>query len=214
MYKFNKNLDYFNFIKFIFQKNMEEDTEYQKLSVEDRVVHKLWKARVHGYEELTKTFQQIDDEKSPEFAKYLGLVKKFVVDSNVMGQEKGLEATLAYVENYANADRTVGEVMSGIVSKCIAAPKTKTRELAVQLTLMYVEIEKQEAVLDELIKGMENKNPKTVAACINTTTLALKEFGPKVINVKKLIKKLQPLLSDRDKNVRDETKALTIEIYR
>lgn len=92
---------------------VEEETEFQKLAVEDRVVHKLWKARVHGYEELTKLFRQIDDEKSPEFAKYLGLVKKFVVDSNAMGQEKGLEATLAYVENYANADRTVGEVMAG-----------------------------------------------------------------------------------------------------
>lgn len=123
---------------------MEEDTEYQKLPVEDRVVHKLWKARVHGYEELTKLFRQIDDEKSPEFAKYLGLVKKFVVDSNVMGQEKGLEATLAYVENYANADRTVGDVMSGIVAKCIAAPRAKTRELAVQIILMYIEIEKHE----------------------------------------------------------------------
>lgn len=193
---------------------MEEDTEYQKLIVEDRVVHKLWKARVHGYEELTKTFRQIDDEKSPEFAKYLGLVKKFVVDSNVVGQEKGLEATLAFVENYANADRTVGEVMGGIVSKCIAASKTKTRELAVQLVLMYVEVEKHENVLDELVKGMDNKNPKTVTACINATTLALREFGPKVINVKKLFKKIQVLMSDRDKSVRDETKALTIEIYR
>lgn len=193
---------------------MEEDTSYQKLPVEDRVVHKSWKARVHGYEELTKTFQRIDDEKSPEFAKYLGVVKKFVVDSNVMGQEKGLEATLAYVENYANADRTVGEVMAGIVSKCMSASKAKTRELSVQIVLMYVEIEKHENVLDELIKGMDNKNPKTVVACINTTTMALREFGPKVVFVKKLFKKLQPLLSDRDKNVRDEAKALTIEIYR
>lgn len=193
---------------------MEEDTEYQKLPVEDRVVHKLWKARVHGYEELTKLFRQIDDEKSPEFAKYLGLVKKFVVDSNVMGQEKGLEATLAFVENYANADRTVGEVMAGIVTKCISAPKAKTRDLAVQIVLMYIEIEKHEVVQEELMKGMDIKNPKTVAACVNTTTMALKEFGPKVINVKKLIKKMHTLLADRDKNVRDETKAMVIEIYR
>lgn len=193
---------------------MEEDTEFKKLPVEERVVHKLWKARVHGYEELTKLFRQIDDEKSSEFAKFLGLVKKFVIDSNAMGQEKGLEATLAYVENYANAGKTVGEVMSGIVTKCIAAPKTKTRELAVQITLMYVEIEKQEAVQEELLKGMELKNPKIVAACISAVTLALHEFGSKVINVKPLIKKMPTLLADRDKTVRDECKAMVIEIFR
>lgn len=125
-----------------------EDDEYKKLPPEERCVHKLWKARVSAYEEVTKLFKQIDDEKSPEFGKYLGLVKKFVTDSNAVGQEKGLEATLAYVENYAHAGKTVSEVMSGIVTKCIAAPKTKTRELALQVSLMYVEIEKYEAVSD------------------------------------------------------------------
>lgn len=191
-----------------------EDEEYKKLPIEDKCVHKLWKARVCGYEEVTKLFRQIDDEKSPEFGKYLGLVKKFVTDSNAMGQEKGLEAALAYVENYAHAGRTVSEVMSGVVTKCIAAPKTKTRELALQLTLMYIEIEKFEAVEDELIKGMELKNPKIVTACVNACTTALREFGSKVINVKPLLKKISVLLADRDKGVRDETKLMIIEMYR
>jgi len=33
----------------------------------------------------------------------LGLIKKFVIDSNAVAHEKGLEATLAYVENAAAA---------------------------------------------------------------------------------------------------------------
>ncbi|XP_055685524.1 protein mini spindles [Lutzomyia longipalpis] len=193
---------------------MEEDTEFKKLPVEERCVHKLWKARVSGYEDATKLFREFDDEKSPEWNKFVGLVKKFVVDSNVMAQEKGLEATLAFVENCGFASRTVGEVMSGIVSKCIGAPKAKTKDLAVQISLMYIEIEKQEMVMEELIKGMENKNPKIGAACIAATTLALREFGSKVIAVKPIVKKIATLLSDRDKNVRDEAKVLTIEIYR
>lgn len=64
-----------------------------------------WKARVAGYEEANKLFQTLGDEKSPEFSKYLGLVKKFVVDSNAVAQEKGLEATLTYVENAAVAGK-------------------------------------------------------------------------------------------------------------
>lgn len=191
-----------------------EDEEYKKLPVEDRCVHKLWKARVNGYEEVTKLFKQIDDEKSPEFGKYLGLVKKFVTDSNAMGQEKGLEATLAYIENYAHAGKTVSEVMSGIVLKCMAAPKTKTRELALQITLMYVEIEKQEAVIEELLKGMDQKNPKIVASCVVACTIAIREFGLKIIAPKPLVKKLPSLFSDRDKTVRDEARQLAIEMYR
>jgi len=71
------------------------------------VLNKAWKARLAGYEEATKLFVTSGDEKSPEFLKYLGLIKKFVVDNNAIAQEKGLEASLAFVENYANAGRLV-----------------------------------------------------------------------------------------------------------
>jgi cytoskeleton-associated protein 5 len=62
-------------------------------------VFQAWKARVAGYEEATKLFNKIDDEKSPEFSRYLGLIKKFVTDSNAIAQEKALETVAAFVEN-------------------------------------------------------------------------------------------------------------------
>ncbi len=58
----------------------------------------LWKARVAGYEECMKLFPTLD-EKSPEFSKFLGLVKKMTTDSNAIAQEKALEAVLLFVEN-------------------------------------------------------------------------------------------------------------------
>ena len=58
----------------------------------------VWKARVAGYEEATKLFGTLD-EKSSEFNKYLGLVKKMTTDSNAIAQEKGLDAVLLFVEN-------------------------------------------------------------------------------------------------------------------
>ncbi|XP_045453489.1 protein mini spindles [Melitaea cinxia] len=193
---------------------MEDENEYKKLPTEEKCVHKLWKARVAGYEEAIKLFNQIDDEKAPEWNKYLGLIKKFVTDSNAVAQEKGLEAALVFVENCGHAGKTTGEVMSGIVAKCIAAPKTKTKDLALQVTLMYIEIEKHEIVEEELLKGMEQKNPKVVAACISALNTALKQFGNKVIAIKPMVKKIPILLADRDKGVRDEMKALVIEMHR
>jgi len=44
---------------------MDEDTEYLKLPLEERMVHKLWKARVSGYEEAKKLFGQVSSISHP-----------------------------------------------------------------------------------------------------------------------------------------------------
>ena len=42
----------------------EDESEYLKLPVEDRCVHKIWKARVSGYEEAVKLFAKWDGDDS------------------------------------------------------------------------------------------------------------------------------------------------------
>lgn len=61
-----------------------------------------------------------------------------------------------------------------IVTKCIGATKSKIKDSAVQICLMYIEIEKQDVVVEELIKGTEHKNPKISAACVSALTQGLK----------------------------------------
>ncbi len=41
---------------------MEDETEYLKLPLEERCVHKIWKARVSGYEEAVKLFAKWDGD--------------------------------------------------------------------------------------------------------------------------------------------------------
>ena len=38
----------------------EDESEYLKLPVDERCVHKSWKARVSGYEEAKKLFVQVN----------------------------------------------------------------------------------------------------------------------------------------------------------
>lgn len=64
--------------------------------------------------------------------------------------------------------------MTGLISKCYGAPKSKTRDIAVQITLMFIEIEKQDIVIEELIKGMDHKFPKIVTTCIKAVTQSIK----------------------------------------
>lgn len=87
-----------------------------------------------------------------------------------------MEVTLLYLANAGlpQAGRIVAEIMSGVVAKCITASKAKSKELAMDIALMCVEVEKFEAVQEELMKGMEHKNPKVLAGCINIFTEVLR----------------------------------------
>ncbi|KAJ8281337.1 hypothetical protein GJAV_G00066360 [Gymnothorax javanicus] len=193
---------------------MADDSEWMKLPIDQKCEHKVWKARLSGYEEAAKLFQTMEDEKSPEWSKYLGLIKKFVTDSNAVAQLKGLEAGLAYIENAHVANKTTGEVVSGVVSKVFNQPKPRAKELGMEICLMYVEIEKGEIVQEELIKGLDNKNPKIVVACVETLRKALSEFGSKIVSLKPIVKLLPKLFESREKAVRDEAKLLAVEIYK
>jgi cytoskeleton-associated protein 5 len=192
---------------------MGDDSEWTKAPTEEKVEHKNWKARLQGYEECCKLFRMCDDPKNPVYLNYLGLVKKFVVDSNEVAKDKALDAVLAFVENVPAAAKTVGEVLPGLINKCLNG-KAKTKEKAFEIILMYIEAEKQEIVEEELIKGLDNKQPKIVQACLEILRRAINEFSSKVIPIKPIIKFVPKLLEDRDKMVRDETKLLAIEMYR
>uniref|UniRef100_A0A8C4HMH1 Cytoskeleton associated protein 5 n=1 Tax=Dicentrarchus labrax TaxID=13489 RepID=A0A8C4HMH1_DICLA len=193
---------------------MGDDSEWMKLPIDQKCEHKVWKARLNGYEEALKLFQRIEDEKSPEWGKYLGLMKRFVTDSNAVAQLKGLEAALAFVENAHVAGKTTGEVVSGVVTKVFNQPKARAKELGADICLMYIEIEKAEVVQDELLKGLDNKNPKIVVACIETLRKALSEFGSKIVTLKPVVKILPKQFESREKAVRDEAKLLAVEIYK
>ena len=114
---------------------------------------------MNGYEEATKQFRTWDED-DPRWKSYLGLAKKMVTDTNAVAQEKGLECCLAFAENCKAATKTAAEVVDGLVAKCVAAPKTKTKDFATQICLMYCEIETHEKVIEQLLAGFANKNPK------------------------------------------------------
>ncbi|XP_070200256.1 cytoskeleton-associated protein 5-like isoform X2 [Littorina saxatilis] len=195
---------------------MGDDSEWMKLPAEEKCGHKVWKARVAGYEEMIKIFNALDNEKSPEFSKFAGLMKKVVTDNNAVAQDKGLDLVTTFVENASTqiAARTINEVVPGVVTKCLNSPKQKTKDKGMEIIMLYIELDKPDVVQECLMAGLENKNPKVVIGTIQCLRMGLRDFGTKVMQVKPLLKFLPKLLDDRDKNVREETKQLVIELYR
>lgn len=51
------------------------------------------------------------------------------------------------------------------MSKCLGG-RAKTKERAFDILLMYIEIDKNAEVEEELVKGLENKQPKVVQASL------------------------------------------------
>lgn len=85
-----------------------------------------------------------------------------------------MDAALSFVQYAQCASKTFGDVGQHISSKCLGGSKAKLKEKGQQILLMYVEIEQQNAVIEEMVANMEAKNPKVVAASVETLRMGLK----------------------------------------
>uniref|UniRef100_A0A4W3JM28 Cytoskeleton associated protein 5 n=1 Tax=Callorhinchus milii TaxID=7868 RepID=A0A4W3JM28_CALMI len=138
---------------------MADESEWMKLPIDQKCEHKIWKARLNGYEEALKLFQKISDEKNPEWAKYLGLIKKFVTDSNAIAQLKGLEATFAYVQRAHVAGNEFGSKIVQLKPIVKVLPKLfESREKAVRDEAKLLAVEVYKWIRDALRPPLQNIN--------------------------------------------------------
>ena len=194
---------------------MEDEIDFSRLSLEELCTHKKsWKARKQGYEQAEKLFLTCDSETSQAVSRFAYLLKDIAGDANVVALDKGLDAVLAFVDNASIAPKTANDVCTPLVMKCLASVKQNVQKKAREILLLYCEIGRGDVVQDELIKGLQQKNPKAIVGCLKAITECLKEFGSGVLTVKPLVKPIVTLLEDRDKTVRDESKSLVVEMYR
>lgn len=196
-----------------------EQDDYSSLPIEDRLTHKVWKVRLNAYEESTRAFTSSPDENAACFKPYNNdpeLLVKAVKDANVVAQEAGVGLLLAYLEfaGAAFALRTRSNVVAAIVEKCLGSTRAGTKAKAMDVCLMYVELDCGEPVIEELIPGLSNKLPKIVAATTTTIKKIYEAFGAKTVKAKSAVQVLPKLFTHADKNVRAEATELAIILYR
>ncbi|KAG8879893.1 Microtubule-associated protein, microtubule dynamics during spindle orientation [Tulasnella sp. 331] len=194
----------------------EED--FSTIPILDRIVHKNWKARLHGYEALPKLFSLTTSDSDPAFRPYLSdpdLLKKIVTDSNAVAQEKGVEALCALVEySGENSAKTRAVVVPALVDKCLGSTRAGTKTKAIELILKYIGVENSgEGAVRDLIPGLAAKQPKVVSGTVTAMNEAFKAFGIKVIPPKEALKTLPKIFGHQDKNVRAEGTALVQTLY-
>lgn len=97
----------------------------------------------------------------------------------------------------------------------MSSTKAATKQSSVEALLLYVEVEgKADALLEDLIQGLSNKQPKVVAATLGALTVLYHAYGVKIIEPKPPLKALPKVFGHADKNVRAEASNLAVELYR
>lgn len=111
--------------------------------------------------------------------------------------------------------RSRSATITPIVEKGLSSAKAATKQSSVEALLLYVEVEgKAEALLEELLQGLSNKQPKIVAATLAALTALYHAYGVKIIEPKPTLKALPKVFGHADKNVRAESSNLAVELYR
>ncbi|KAJ1725499.1 hypothetical protein LPJ53_000314 [Coemansia erecta] len=194
---------------------MADEEDYSALPLEQRLAHKVWKVRVGAYGDLTKILKQLDpDRDAGQFSQYESYLPKMVLDTNMAAQEAGIATVIAFVENAPNPVRRREEIVSGVVSKCLAATKAGTRTQSVELLLVLCEVDTPGPVVTGVIEGFDAKQPKAVAAAVTAIKDIVHAFGVKFLTLKPLLKALAKPFSHKDNSVRTEAQHLAVELYR
>ena len=204
----------------IFSDNMAEVQEdFSQLPLPDRFAHKNWKVRKEGYEDAAKRFEKTPDESDPEFRPFLqdpGLFKAAAADSNVAAQQEGLAALCAFLKygGHTAANKSRNYTIQPIWEKALASTRPAVKSNATEALLLYVELDKSDPVVEELLPGLAHKTPKNIAATLAALTAIFHNYGTKIVDPKAVLKSLPKVFGHADKNVRAEASNLTIELYR
>ncbi|KAJ5941968.1 Armadillo-like helical [Penicillium verrucosum] len=199
---------------------MAEATEdFSSLPLADRFAHKNWKVRKEGYEDAKAQFEKTADESHPVFVPFIqdpGLFKGAVADSNVAAQSEGLAAYCAFLK-FGGAQactRTRTYTIGPLAEKGLPSTRPVGKASAQEALLLCVELDKSDAVIEELLPMLSHKVPKVVAASLAALTLIYHNFGCKIVDPKQTLKALTKVFGHADKNVRAEAQNLTVELYR
>ncbi|WEW60643.1 hypothetical protein PRK78_006130 [Emydomyces testavorans] len=197
----------------------DQSEDFSSLPLPERFAHKNWKVRKEGYEDATKQFEKSPDESDPVFRPFLqdpGLWKGAVADSNVAAQQEGLSAYCAFLK-YAGVQacsRTRSITTVPIVEKGLSSTRAAAKTNALEALLLFIELEKPEPVVEDIVGTLSHKQPKIIAAALAALTAIYHNYGCKVVDSKPVLKTLPKVFGHADKNVRAEAQNLTVELYR
>ncbi|KAF2203976.1 ARM repeat-containing protein [Delitschia confertaspora ATCC 74209] len=197
----------------------DQEEDFSQLPLPDRFTHKNWKVRKEGYEAATKEFNLAASESDPivrQFIQDASIWKGVVGDSNVAAQQEGLAALCAFLQisGTTGCTRTRNITITTIAEKGLPSTRPAAKEKALEALMLYIELDKPDPVIEELLPILSHKQPKIIAATLDALTKIYHAYGCKTVEPKPVLKVLPKVFGHADKNVRANAQNLTVEFYR
>ncbi|KAH8725122.1 armadillo-type protein [Phaeosphaeriaceae sp. PMI808] len=197
----------------------DQEEDFTSLPLPDRFTHKNWKVRKEGYEAAAKEFSLAVSESDPivrQFINDASIWKGVVGDSNVAAQQEGFGALCAFLDvaGQAGCTRTRQIAIATIAEKGLPSTRPATKQKALEALMLYIETDKPDPVIEELLPILSHKQPKVIAATLDALTQIYHAYGCKTIEPKPVLKLLPKMYGHSDKNVRAKAQELTVEFYR
>ena len=111
-------------------------------------------------------------------------------------------------------NRSRNATVSSIVEKGLSSTRAATKQSAIEALLLYIELDKSDPIIDDLLPGLSNKQPKIITATLAAFTTIYHAYGVKIVDPKPVLKALPKAFGHADKNVRAEASNLAVELYR
>ncbi|KAF2471863.1 ARM repeat-containing protein [Lindgomyces ingoldianus] len=197
----------------------DQEEDFSSLPLPDRFIHKNWKVRKEGYEAAAKEFDIAPSEADPvvrQFIQDANIWKGVVGDSNVAAQQEGLGALCSFLQiaGTSGCTRTRNITITTIAEKGLPSTRPAAKQKSLEALLLYVELDKADPVIEELIPLLSHKQPKIIAATLDALAQIYHVYGCKTVEPKPVLKVLPKVFGHADKNVRAKAQELTVEFYR
>lgn len=201
---------------------MADEQDFSQLPVEEKIAHKVWKARLDGYNTLIGDFSVSRNQNDLCFSQFNQrpeTFKSIVTDSNVVAQETGIVALCGFLEHGGNAQNAAKLKNAGVITalceKGLSSSRAGTKTKSAEAILLFVEIlNGADSVVEQIVPFFDHRLPKLVAGCVNAVFQIVESYGCNLATPKHIIPTLSKLFGHADKNVRAETTKLTVEIYK
>lgn len=207
----------------------EDDEDYINLSLSKRLTHKLWKARLHGYQELQRIFQKSSvitfDDDLTKYWKQPELFVEYITYSNVVAHEQAVAALLCLLEfivqfpNPPRSDILRNLWIPPLVEKGLGSSRQSTKVKSQDCIMILASMDKSiEGSITLMLPYLSNKLPRLISNVLHGISGLIEAFGFINVNVNVflpiLLESLPKLASHADKSVRANTLNLILQIYK
>ncbi|CDO94806.1 unnamed protein product [Kluyveromyces dobzhanskii CBS 2104] len=212
----------------------DDSASFQTLPLEERLSHKLWKARQHAYNELETVFSRLSIGRFAEsgvekYWKRPEVFTGYVLDSNVVAQESAVKAlhglldfmvTVPQIRELCQPSLLVENWVPALVEKGMTSSKAVTKETSMACVLLVVSLDDNIVnAIDCLVPIWDKKLPKLLTAALTVHVKLVEQFG--FVNVSQqdkmrilqgLVSVLPKMCSHADKTVRNESMQLILQL--